>query len=182
MEDAGVFVAEALTVRNHAKQQLLVQSQRADGGEQPAVSWKRVPSDVQRSFQHTLQLRNTHSMSVENPIFNLFLELLKLRRLHMVNRSLCVQVTTGRDTLTVWCVSSYQTLIWFHFTVNYVKFWFTVSLRTYSTNSSYACYSWYHRIFREQTSLSSCWRISCRSITNRSEQKHTRCFRLLEMT
>lgn len=40
VEDAGVFVAEALTVRNHAMQQPFVQSQRADGGEQPAVSWK----------------------------------------------------------------------------------------------------------------------------------------------
>ncbi len=40
VEDAGVLVVEALTVRNDAMQQTLVQSQRADGGEQPAVTWK----------------------------------------------------------------------------------------------------------------------------------------------
>lgn len=42
MEDAGILVLEALTVRDDAVQQLLVQSQRADGSQQPAVPWERV--------------------------------------------------------------------------------------------------------------------------------------------
>lgn len=40
VEDSGVFVVEALTVRNHAAQQALIERERADGGEQPAVSWE----------------------------------------------------------------------------------------------------------------------------------------------
>lgn len=38
VEDAGVLVAEALTVRNHAMQQAIVERQRADGSQQPAVT------------------------------------------------------------------------------------------------------------------------------------------------
>lgn len=38
VEDATVWLAEALAVRDHAVQQTLIQGQGADGGQQPAVT------------------------------------------------------------------------------------------------------------------------------------------------
>lgn len=42
VEDSGVILSEALIWRNHSVQQLLVQSQTGNGGEQPAVSCQQI--------------------------------------------------------------------------------------------------------------------------------------------
>lgn len=39
VEDAGVALLEALPVRHHAVQEGLVERQRRDGRQQPAVTW-----------------------------------------------------------------------------------------------------------------------------------------------
>lgn len=40
VEDSSIHVCEALTVRNHTMQQPLIQCQRANGSQQPAVTWR----------------------------------------------------------------------------------------------------------------------------------------------
>lgn len=42
VEDPGVLLAEALTMRNHAVQQSFIKRQRTDGSKEPAVAWNRV--------------------------------------------------------------------------------------------------------------------------------------------
>lgn len=40
VEDASVLsISEALTLRDHSSQDLFIQGQRGNGGEQPAVTW-----------------------------------------------------------------------------------------------------------------------------------------------
>lgn len=41
VEDPGVLLAEALTMRNHAVQQPFIKCQRTDGSKKPAVAWNR---------------------------------------------------------------------------------------------------------------------------------------------
>lgn len=39
VEDASITLREALLLRNHSVQELLIQGEAGDGGEQPAVTW-----------------------------------------------------------------------------------------------------------------------------------------------
>lgn len=62
VEDAGVFMVEALTVRNHAMQQPFVQSQRANSSEEPAVTWNTSTGD-RENLHPKVQLQGQRAQS-----------------------------------------------------------------------------------------------------------------------